>query len=171
MQPFVYRDAPPTPSFSHNEPNTIVFVVPLSHILYLVALCITKDDIMADLHCRAACRCSPGSAGPFWPPSDTADIHKNRLCEEEGEGGGRSDDRARQTCVGGRRRTNNDVPKATRHKQWGKQTAVCLFETSRRQRLGLDTAAVFCAPVGPSQCIPHDETAHHGSGQTSPRRH
>lgn len=34
--------------------------------------------LCVDLHCRAACRCSPNSAGPSWPPSDTADIHKNR---------------------------------------------------------------------------------------------
>lgn len=30
-------------------------------------------------HCRAACRCSPNSAGPSWLPGDTADIHKNRV--------------------------------------------------------------------------------------------
>lgn len=35
------------------------------------------------LRCRAACRCSPDSAGPSWPPSDTADIHKENTGQSE----------------------------------------------------------------------------------------
>lgn len=49
------------------------------------------------LHCQAACRCSPNSAGPSWPPLDTANIHKNRQSERRGGG---SDESERQTCAG-----------------------------------------------------------------------
>lgn len=52
------------------------------------------------LRCRAACRCSPDSAGPSWPPSDTADIHKENTGQsEEMEvkgGGGESADTQRE---------------------------------------------------------------------------
>lgn len=99
MQPFAYRGFLPTQTqnmkYMKNISNSKWRMPPL------------------DLHCRVACRCSPNSAGPSWLPSDTADIHKNRLSKRRGGG---SDDgereRERETAMcRGRRRTNNDLQK------------------------------------------------------------
>lgn len=55
-----------------------------------------------DLHCQVAYRCSPDSAGPSWLPSDTADIHKNRLSKKGSDDrkGDREREKEREPCAG-----------------------------------------------------------------------
>lgn len=121
-------------SFSHNEPNTS-----RSHP-HLTALLITIHNVILkhqdwqtppwNLHCRAACRCSPNSAGPSWLPSDTADIHKNRRSERRVGG---SDDTQRDSHVQGQTQNKQWPPKATKHNRQENKYQCVLYETSRLQ--------------------------------------
>ena len=108
-----------------------------------------------DLHCRAACRCSPNSAGPSWPPSDTADIHKNRPSQWE-EGRRVRWQNERKAMCRGRQWINNDLGKQHYITDKKTNTSVSVWDITSAAR-ALYTAAVFCNPVGQSQCIPHRE--------------
>lgn len=70
----------------------------------------------------------------------------------------------------GRHRINNDLQKPQNITDKKTNTSVSCMRHHVCSE-SLYTAAVFCNPVGHSQCIPHWEIAHHRSDRASPWGH